>query len=95
MLWMAKSKTYGCDTDSSRCTQLLIDRTLAVEHNRMTVYSWRIQEGFAQGEQSVGEELRVFRIEKRAHEGVRRYYRWDCLHHQRWSTSIATMECWS
>ncbi len=38
MLRMAKSKTHGCDAHSTRCTQLLIDSTLAVEHNRVTVY---------------------------------------------------------
>ena len=37
MLWMAKSETYGCDAHSSRCTQLSIDRTLAIEHNRVGV----------------------------------------------------------
>lgn len=38
MLRMAKSKTHGCDAHSTRCTQLLIDTRLAIDHARVTVY---------------------------------------------------------
>ena len=38
MLRMAKNKTHGCDAHSTRCTQLLIENTLAAEHNR--VIAW-------------------------------------------------------
>lgn len=41
MLRMAKSKTYGCDAHSTRCTQLLINATLAVAHKMATVYLGR------------------------------------------------------
>ncbi len=41
MLWMAESKTHGCDAHSTRCTQLLIDSILAVERKWRTVYIHR------------------------------------------------------
>ena len=60
-MWMAEGKTYGCDTNSSRCTQLLTDTRLAVEHNRMAAYGQRKHGIFAQGEQELGAKSFEFR----------------------------------
>ena len=72
MLRMAKSKTHGCDAHSSRCTQLLIGTTSAVEYNRVTVYFIKKDGGWRRAGKDWGEELRVLVQVKRAHDGVGR-----------------------
>ena len=95
MLWMAKSETYGCDAHSSRCTQLSIDMTLAAEHNRVGVYFLRRHSSICAERVTIwGMSVECWHKEKGTRRG-RRYYRWDCLHHQRSPTSIANMRCTS
>ena len=69
MLWTAESKTHGCDTNSSRCTQLLTDTVLAVEHDRMAVIEQRMLGNFAQSEQELGRRASSFGTGQRAREG--------------------------
>ena len=72
MLWMAKSKTHGCDAHSSRCTQLLIGTTLAVEHNRETVFLVIQSQGVAQSNQGFKGRALSSGRGQRAREGVGR-----------------------
>lgn len=70
MLWMAKSETYGCDAHSSRCTQLSIDMTLAVEHNRVGVYFLRRHSNICAERATIwGMSVECWHKE-RAHDGV-------------------------
>ena len=59
MLRMAKSKPHGCDAHSTRCTQLLIDTRLAVDHQKVTVYFHRhYSEFWCRASKDLGEEAR-------------------------------------